>query len=476
MQLDRDGNVWFCTKDRGLYCLDQKNRITHIKLPASTIVKNILFVSNGAVIVATNQGAFVTDLKGLSKQESWQKIIKDELTAIEEYNGKVYFGSKFGLFSIANSRLKLTTSPAFFLRTIRTSKDTLSKNQHVLERGQNELFFNYDYLDFRQKTRTLHYDLKGPTPESGVISGTQIHLQNLAPGDYVLEVYPIRDGNNEKEKKIVTRFTIKPSFWETIVFQIILFLLGSLLVLSIYRFILDRRSKQRKAREDIERLLNEYRLTALKAQVNPHFMSNSIVAVQNLILQNDTDNANLYLAKFSLLLRSLLEYSNKSVATLRSELNLIELYVELEQLRFSHSFTFELEIDPTIDPDEIVIPTLITQPFVENAIWHGLLPLKDYSKAKLTVKVEHPENGLEISIIDNGVGRSHSEEKRKKHNSRGTELTVTRIETLNQLYQTKGGRIDFEDLYDEHNNPTGTKVSIIIPEQILNELYDGKNS
>jgi hypothetical protein len=92
------------------------------------------------------------------------------------------------------------------------------------------------------------------------------------------------------------------------------------------------------------------------------------------------------------------------------------------------------------------------------------------------VKVEHPENGLEISIIDNGVGRSHSEEKRKKHNSRGTELTVTRIETLNQLYQTKGGRIDFEDLYDEHNNPTGTKVSIIIPEQILNELYDGKNS
>jgi len=476
MQLDREGNVWFCAKDKGLYCLDNQNKIKHIKLPSSTIVKNILFVSNGYVIVATNKGAFVTSKNRLGDQESWRKIIKDELTAIEEYNGKVYFGSKFGLFSIANSKLNLVADPEFFLRVIRTTKDTLSTNQHVLERNQNELFFSYDYLDFRQKIRTLHYDLKGPAPENGVVNGAQIHLQNLAPGDYVLETYPMLDGHGEKEKKIVTRFTIKPSFWETIIFQILVFLMGSLLILLIYRFITNSRLKRKKAREDIERLLNEYRLTALKAQVNPHFMSNSIVAVQNLILQNDTDNANLYLAKFSLLLRSLLEYSNKSVATLRSEINLLELYVELEQLRFSHSFIFELDIDPEIDLDEVVIPTLITQPFVENAIWHGLLPLKDYSNARLIVKVELMENDLKISIIDNGVGRSYFEKERKKHDSRGTELTVTRIETLNQLYQTTGGRIAFEDLYDEQNNPVGTKVSIIIPEQILNELYDGKNS
>jgi ligand-binding sensor domain-containing protein len=476
MRLDRAGNVWFCAKDQGLYRLDQKNKITHIKLPASTIVKNILFVSNGAVIVATNQGAFVTDLKGLGKQESWRKIIKDEITAIEEYDNKVYFGSKTGLFSIANSRLKLTTSPAFFLRTIRTSKDTLSKNQHVLERNQNELVFHYDYLDFRQKTRMLRYHLKGPAPENGIVNGTEVHLQNLDPGDYTLETYPVIDGRGENEKKIITRFTIKPAVWETFTFQIIMLLLFSLVIVLIYRWILSRKLKQKKARESMERMLTEYRLTALKSQINPHFMSNSLVAIQNLILQNDTDSANLYIAKFSLLLRSLLDYSNKSAASLKSELAMIELYVELEQLRFSNKFEFKIDIASDVDVNDTFIPTLITQPFIENAIWHGLLPLSNETAAKLTLGVRMNNRSLIISIIDNGVGRGYHKDKRIARVSKGTELIAARIETLNQLYETTGGKIEITDLKDENGMPLGTLVTIELPESILNELYEDKES
>ena len=198
-------------------------------------------------------------------------------------------------------------------------------------------------------------------------------------------------------------------------------------------------------------------------------MSNSLVAIQHLILERETDKANLYIAKFSLLLRSLLDYSSKSSAALKDELNMIELYVELEQLRFSHQFTFDLELDPKLNVEEIHIPALITQPFVENAIWHGLLPLKGKRKPKLTLKVTQETDGITISIIDNGVGRSQKT-KSGERESRGTKLIVQRIESLNQLYQISGGKIEFFDLVNKEGNPMGTRVVITLPNLMLREL------
>ena len=475
IQLDHMGNVWFCTRDNGLYKLDKNNQLTHVKLEASTIVKNIYFTKERQVIIATVRGAFISTFGNIEDQKSWRKIIDDELTSIEEYNGKVYFGSKSGLIALDITAFKQTKSPPFYLQSIYLSKDTLQNFRHLrLNREQNELFFNFNYLDFGTSKRAIHYELKGPVTEKGVLDQAQLHLQNLSPGEYVLVTYPMHDSYGEKNKKIVTRFSIAPAFWETISFKLIVFLFGSLLILLIYRFLTNRRLQRKQAKEDIERLLNEYRLTALKAQVNPHFMSNSLVAIQNLILKNDTDSANLYLAKFSLLLRSLLDYSTRSAASLKSELDMIGLYVELEQLRFSNKFEFEIVVAPEINSYDTYIPTLITQPFIENAIWHGLLPLKDHRRAKLLLNVYLEKETLIISIVDNGVGREYHRERKNDRDSKGTELIANRIETLNQLYKTTGGKIEITDLKSTEGRAIGTVVNIELPETILNELYENK--
>ncbi len=150
---------------------------------------------------------------------------------------------------------------------------------------------------------------------------------------------------------------------------------------------------------------------------------------------------------------------------------MICLYVELEQLRFSHSFVFELDINPEIDINETYIPALITQPFVENAIWHGLLPMDQAQTSRLTLKISAENNSLIISVIDNGVGRNYRKEDQKGRESKGTDLIISRIETLNQLYQTTGGRVEIVDLFDG-DKPIGTQVNIVLPQTMLDQFND----
>ncbi len=477
MRLDNQGNVWFCTRDHGLYCLNVQNKLSNIKILPDHVLKNILFLKDGKVILATNKGGFISNVNDMKVNSSWKKIIDEEILELEEYQGRIYFGSKVGLFSIEESKFKDKEKHCFYLRSVRTNSGNFEPG-HVskFSRDQNELYFDYDFLNYKQKSRIINYELNGPIAQKGIVPGNTLHLQNLIPGVYKLEVSPELPNGGKSDVKITKYFSIEPAIWETLTFRIIFFVLSMLIVLLIYRFFANRQINRKRAREAIEKQLNEYRLTALKSQINPHFMSNSLVAIQHLILQNETDNANLYLAKFSLLLRSLLDYSNKSSASLASELHLIELYVELEQLRFSNKFIFELDIDPSVELDEVIIPTLITQPFVENAIWHGLLPLKEHSNARLTLRIMLDKDDLKISIIDNGVGREYHKALRKKRSSKGSALIVSRLETLNQLYSTTGSKIEFEDLYDKNDQPSGTCVTIVLPGDILNELYDGKNS
>lgn len=245
--------------------------------------------------------------------------------------------------------------------------------------------------------------------------------------------------------------------------------MAALLIVLVAYFI-SRKSRRQRAKDEIEKLVTEHRLTALKAQVNPHFMSNSMVAIQRLIMEGNTDSANLYLAKFSLLLRSLLDYSSKSAASLQKELEMISLYVELEQLRFNHHFSFEIDVDEKVDLAKTFIPSLFTQPFVENAIWHGLLPLKMQRTPKLIIRIFNEGDLLVISICDNGVGRGTNMSKDPLRKSHGSQLMLDRIEGMNKLYDTNDGGVKYIDIVDDKGEPAGTDVLIYFPEKILQEL------
>ena len=196
--------------------------------------------------------------------------------------------------------------------------------------------------------------------------------------------------------------------------------------------------------------------------MNPHFLFNSLNSIQQIILSGDETAATLYLSKFSRLLRLVLSHSDRDKVSLKEELETLSLYVELEALRFNESFHFNIECDPDIDQEEIYLPTLLIQPFVENAIWHGLLHKADARCLRIRLK-EKNENIL-CEIEDNGIGREASKKLKTTNNfeSRGLNIARERIEVYNKKYLQQS-EVNIVDLEDSKGIACGTRVVITLP-------------
>lgn len=278
------------------------------------------------------------------------------------------------------------------------------------------------------------------------------------------------------DQKLIVRTTVitYPSFWSANWFLVAMILIGLCAVLVVVSVFLLKRNRKIRTENGLRKLLTEYRLKALQAQVNPQFVSNTLASIQYLMLSNNMGEASLYVARFGLLLRSLLEYSTKSVAVLKNELEMIELYVELEKLRFSNHFSFQLIVDDAVDPATIRIPALITRPFLENAIWHGLLPLKERNP-ELSMYVYREAELLIISIRDNGVGRNSERMPQDETSAKSIRLMGDRIANLNRIYGTNATQIRITDHHDEVGESVGTTVDIVLPMRILEELYEQDN-
>ena len=216
----------------------------------------------------------------------------------------------------------------------------------------------------------------------------------------------------------------------------------------------------------LEQNLSKSVLTSIKAQMNPHFFYNALNTIQAYIFTNDADNASKYLSKFSKLTRKILEMSEADLVKLSEEIDTLKLYLELEQSRFEDDFTFHIYVDDSVDLEMTRLPPMLVQPYVENAIKHGLL----HKQGNKTVEIrfEKRDAYIYISIEDNGIGRQMSNElntiKKNKHKSFATDANAKRIDVLNK---STANQVSFEiiDKMDENNLPTGTCVLLKIPLQ-----------
>ena len=221
-----------------------------------------------------------------------------------------------------------------------------------------------------------------------------------------------------------------------------------------------------KAQIEYQRNLGNYYLMALRYQMNPHFIFNCLNSIKLYITQNDAASASEYLTKFSKLIRLVMENSAKGKILLASELNMLRLYIEMEAMRFKEKLEFNIHLAKDVEPDYIELPPLLLQPYVENAIWHGLMPKEEGGKIDIDVEMNNDKALLVITIRDNGVGRAKSEEVRSKsaakHESYGMKVTSERIALINQVYES-GAEATIHDLIDAAGKPSGTKVIIQIP-------------
>ena len=198
--------------------------------------------------------------------------------------------------------------------------------------------------------------------------------------------------------------------------------------------------------------------------MNPHVIFNTLNSIQQYILNNDAGNAVIYLSSFSKLMRRILNNSNERYITLSDEIDAVSLYLQLESMRLGNRFNYEIDVDSEIDAQNIEIAPLIVQPFVENAIIHGLVPKKNNSFLSIRFS-KISEKKILCVVEDNGVGRKYSEKMKQErgasHKSYGMSITRKRLETLMKI-SNDDFSVEIVDLYDDNGNPTGTRVNIII--------------
>ncbi len=256
-------------------------------------------------------------------------------------------------------------------------------------------------------------------------------------------------------------FTVTPPIWQR--WWFILSELGFIffIIFAIFRLRLKqlRKEQEREARTQIEISKNE--LKALRAQMNPHFLFNSLNSIQHFILNNNDDEAVFYLNSFARLMRMILNNSEKQAVTLNEEINALKIYIELEKMRFSNKFDYEIIVEKNIDGDYEQIPTMLLQPYVENAILHGLTPSEKTGFLKIHFYLEN--NFIHAVIEDDGIGRRKSAEINKDsykgHASMGMKITRDRLKLLSDTQQTSF-KEKIIDLKDSEGNAMGTRVEI----------------
>ncbi len=488
--VQKQSEVWFCTEGAGLFKLYQ-NQVTHFSekdgLP-SDIINNIFFLSFSDIILLTNKGIFSNFLNSIKDTQkfpnkanskslnssklktsilnltNWKKIYDEEVKDGAYKENKIYISSKYGLaiLNIHKAIFKYRKT-LFYLSNIKLdSKEVNCVNLKEVQSYQKSIQFKFDFVSFDHCAPSIKFKLLGPILDSGLIENRTIEFSRLSPGSYTLIACPKIE--NGASFLITKTFFVKPTIQQTWYFKLFIFLLITFMIGIIFRLVIRRRKKVEEMKLKNEQLLLEYKLISLKAQVNPHFMSNCLSAIQHIIIEGKNNKATYYISQFGLLLRNILEYSSSNVITLGQELNLLKIYVELEQLRFENQFNFEIKFSSIIDQEELCVPPLILNPIVENAIWHGLLPMDKKYKCKIMITLSRGEDYLEIKIADNGVGLSAKNNKESNTNkSFGINITEQRLTNLNYLFKSNVAKIIYKDLTSSDKEPYSTVVLIRLP-------------
>lgn len=466
LRTDHQKQIWICTRGHGLFILSPANRLKKWNDCPSEVINDVLLDSND-VLLCTNKGLF----RHMPQSATWFRLLADEASSCEIWNDKIYVATQQGLISLNRQQLPVNFHPVVHLASVYAGDMHISEKNIRLNYDQNDLHFNFDILSYHNTDLSFIYTLEHAGERWQIKERGPLHLQHLGPGNYILYV-AVADNAGNISTDIVPPilFEVMPAYWQTIWFKASVIAGLLLMMILLMRYNHNRIRKREQAKVLIIRELAQYRLTALKAQINPHFVSNSLTAVQHLVIDNEIDRANLYIAQFSRLIRYALEYSDQVLTTLANEIEVIDIIVALEKLRFNDHFVYEKQIDETIDVYDVFVPPLITQPIIENAIWHGLLPLNGSRTPKLSLIIKDEVDKLTITIEDNGVGRQVPSRSITGKSSRGSDLISSWIDNLNRLLPEPGAFIHYTDLYDEENKPAGTRVDIILHKTLLHNL------
>lgn len=482
---DSDSLYWIGTNNKGLNRFDRrKNSYKHYTTAdglANDVIYGILEDDNDHLWLSTNLG--ITRFN--KKQERFTNYdIRDGLQSYEfnlgavykNKQGELFFGGVNGFNSffpqqiIENRYVPQVIVTSFQVLGAPFNKAIKDGDTIILPHSDNYFSFNFSSIDFSKPYKNRFAYMLENYDKSWIYCSAErrfAEYSKVPPGRYKIRIKCSNSDGIWNDLGIVIYLVIVPPWYRTLWFYLAV---GALLLLisgfSAFSIIQRVRKKQEFEQRmlDAKMQLFDLEQKALRLQMNPHFLFNSLNSIQGFILNNDVDKAVKYLAKFAQLMRLILTNTRESFVPFSDEMKALTYYLEIEKLRFDNKFDYTIAVDKLIDTDFIAIPPMILQPYIENAILHGLIHLPD--KGLLNIKFLQSADVIQVEIIDNGIGRKKSAEIRcnsgLNHKSQGMRITQERLDILKQQ-TSEQVTIEVVDLFDNSGNAAGTKIIINLP-------------
>jgi len=477
MQFFRDKILCLGTRGDGLL-VRIKDSICQVGEEQGLVNNNIrkILVSDDAILLATNKGLSKIVLHSLDPLQYTihnlgygEGLFVSEVNDICRLGGLLYIASDIGLaFVDENQVLKevLDQRLPFHFTQIKINDHPFDQQpEYSLNYKQRDITIAYTALSFRDPSGTRYrYRILGMDTSWIYTSAREIRLTSMPYGDFTIGFQAVsRSGKWISDLRSI-RFSIRPPLWQRRWFL----LLSAITVAALLSWWIRNKISSIKKREREKTIYNtrmaEMEIRSLRAQMNPHFTFNVMQSIQYYITHHDFDSAQRYLSKFSKLMRRVLDNSRFAYISLFDEIETLTDYLDLEKLRFENELEYSIQLQAGLDQHMIKIPTMLIQPYVENAIKHGLSSQKNNPRIAILI---HMKDGYLIAeIIDNGIGRQKAaalaDAQDQKHVSAGTSLVAERIEAFNKYYGY-GLRSETIDLYDDQQQATGTRVVLTIP-------------
>ena len=464
----KDGLVWVGLGSDSLLVLQHDSLIWSFalgtKIPGN-VCKSLFSNKAGEIWLGTNKGlnkieyqynkeglTYVNTFFGLS-----DGLIGEQVNDITITNDTVYVATSGGISYLpANLHLPVADITTFITRVAVDGKEALVLGSYSLPYDKNNISIDFSGVDLTGYYPLFEYSINNT--EWVRLDKNSIELRLLS-GTYNILIRAIkRDGRSSSQSARIS-ISIATPFWKNGLFWSAVVLV--LFIASIFFLQKRNKQKQQKAVEKVltEKKLGELEMQALKAQINPHFVFNCLNSIKGFIYDRDFKQADKYLDKFSELLRSTLDNSSSAIITLQDEISYLDNYLQLEKLRFEDRFEYLIEVDKGVDIKEALVPAMLLQPYVENAIRHGIGHLET-RRGMISIRVKKEGKQLVCEIEDNGVGREKAfalrSEMHTEYQSRGMQLSKRRAE----LYGIEQNIID---KIDEMGNAAGTKIVLMIP-------------
>ncbi|MBL7812995.1 MAG: histidine kinase [Bacteroidetes bacterium] len=471
----QNGEAYIATFEGDLLVVFNNKVLRKVNLPANlkdlsivklTMVEDELWVLYENFILKANLEKGEYDIysasDGLPKAEIRDFCITGRNVYLATSDGLAAFPRKL---ASKNKTLPLLQIDVVYVNGQRAASQ---KDNNEFGTAENNVEIHYNVLSYKGASEIkIFYKINNGNWRQAESQNRILYLASLSPGSYKVYLKAQNEDGVESKGELSYAFTIAYPFWQRWWFILLLILLLGALTYVYMRWRiadLHRKSELKQSKYFLEKELQSSMLASLKVQMNPHFIFNAMNTIQSYIFLNDRENASQYLNQFSELMRMILDMSAREKVSLYEELKSLKLYLQLEHMRFEESLKFEVHVDPGIVPDMIQIPPMLIQPYVENAIKHGLFNKK--GNKKIVVSFNLKDNILIATVEDDGIGRKKAAElqaqRPRTHESFATRANQKRLELLNQG-RSKIIGVEFVDKVDSDGNALGTKVILNIP-------------